>query len=70
MRTHGSTTYAAPRMPLMTVNEVATLLGVSRGVIYRLVARSELQPYRVGARLRFRPEDVDEYLERTRETSP
>jgi excisionase family DNA binding protein len=54
----------------MTVNEIAALLGVSRPSVYRMIRRGELVPYRVGERLRFRLEDVDAYLERSREPAP
>ena len=43
----------------MSVNELARLLGVSRDSVYRLLKAGEIVGYRVGERLRFRPEDVD-----------
>ena len=43
---------------------VAQLLGIGRTTVYRLVNTGELRAVRVGERLRFRPEDVDAYLER------
>ncbi len=48
---------------LLSVNEVAVLLGVSRQTIYRLVSRRQLCASRVGERLRFRPEHVNEYVD-------
>jgi excisionase family DNA binding protein len=68
---HGSTgEYGEDRSPLLSVNEVAGLLGVTRGTIYRrLIRDGELPAYRVGERLRFRPADVDAYLERNRTTA-
>jgi excisionase family DNA binding protein len=51
---------------LLTVNQLAQLLGVSRWTIYRLVRDDELRAVKVGERNRFRPEDVDAYLERQR----
>ncbi len=50
---------------LLSINEVGALLGVSRDTVYRVIAR-EVPTYRVGERLRFRAEDVDEYVERNR----
>ena len=50
----------------MTVNECARLLGISRDSVYRMVKRGDLVPYRVGERLRFRPEDLNAFLERSR----
>jgi excisionase family DNA binding protein len=67
MRRHESTTYAEPRTPLLTVNDLARLLGISRDSVYRMIRSGELVPYRVGERFRFRPEDVETYLERQRE---
>lgn len=51
--------------PLMTVNEVAERLRVNRATVYRLCARPDgLRSYKVGSCTRFKPEEVDEYLER------
>ena len=50
-------------MSLLRVNEVAALLSIGRRTVYTLVNNGELPAVRVGARLRFRPEDVDAYLE-------
>ena len=46
------------------MNELRGVLKVSRGTVYKLVNRGELPAVRVGERLRFRPADVDRYLER------
>ena len=53
----------------MTVNEMAQFLKSSRDSVYRMVKRGDLVPYRVGERMRFRPEDVDAFLERSRDES-
>ena len=53
---------------MLSVNELAGYLGISRAGIYRIVRRGELDPIRVGNRFRFRREDVDDYLERNRAT--
>jgi excisionase family DNA binding protein len=53
--------------PLLTVDEVAAVLGISRKTVYRLVGK-ELQPVRVEQRLRFEPADVRAYLERHRQS--
>ena len=52
--------------PLLSVNAVATLLGISRPTVYALIRRGHLVPIRVGERLRFEPADVRAYLERHR----
>ena len=56
----------APERPtsLLTIAELAQLLGIGRTTVYRLVKTGELRAVRVGERLRFRPEDVNAYLER------
>jgi len=48
---------------LLSVNELATYLGVTRSTVYRLVREGELQSVKVGRRKKFRPEDIDAYLE-------
>ncbi len=55
--------------PVLTINEAARVLGVERSTIYRLLRASDLEAVRVGKRRRFRPEDLDAYLERGRDES-
>jgi excisionase family DNA binding protein len=43
---------------LLTPEQVAARLGVSREVVLQLVARDQLVAYRVGRSLRFAPADV------------
>ena len=45
-------------------NELARHLGVSKWTVYRLVRSREIRAVRVGERIRFRPADVERYLER------
>jgi excisionase family DNA binding protein len=47
---------------LLTVNEVADLLRVSRMTVYRLIKEGEIAALRVGRSYRLREDDVDEYL--------
>lgn len=70
MTTHRGTAYAEPTTPLFTVDIAAAQLAVSRRTIYRLVASGDLPAVRVGERLRFRPAEIDAYLERDREAVP
>jgi excisionase family DNA binding protein len=56
--------------PLLSINEVARLLGVSRATVYELMRDGSLVPIRVGERARFEPADVRAYLDRNREVSP
>lgn len=55
---------------LLTISDVARLLGVSRGSVYGLMRIGELVPIRVSERARFAPADIREYLERHREAGP
>ena len=63
MARHDRTSYAEPR-PLLTVNDFARQLAISRDSVYRLINSGALTTVRVGERLRFRPEQIEEYLER------
>jgi excisionase family DNA binding protein len=47
---------------LLTVNEVADLLRVSRMTVYRLIKDGEMPAFRVGRSYRLRDEDVQAYL--------
>ena len=47
---------------LLTVNEVADLLRVSRMTVYRLIKHGEMAALRVGRNFRLREEDVHSYL--------
>ncbi len=47
---------------LLTVNEVADLLRVSRMTVYRLIKTGDMPALRVGRSYRLREEDVHTYL--------
>jgi excisionase family DNA binding protein len=47
---------------LLTVNEVADHLRVSRMTVYRLIKDGEMPAFRVGRSYRLREEDVHTYL--------
>jgi excisionase family DNA binding protein len=47
---------------LLTVNEVADLLRVSRMTVYRLIKEGQMSALRVGRSYRLREDDVDDYL--------
>jgi excisionase family DNA binding protein len=61
---------AATLEALLTINDVARLLVVSRAKVYELMRVGALVPIRVGERARFDPADVRGYLERHREGQP
>ncbi len=68
---HDRTEYAVNRTasiePRLTVREVASVLRKGRGFVYELVRARELTPVRIGAHMRFDPEDVRAYLARLKE---
>jgi len=47
---------------LLTVNEVADLMRVSRMTVYRLIKDGSIAALRVGRSYRLREDDVDDYL--------
>lgn len=49
---------------LLTVQEVASVLHISRSLIYMLVRDGDLVAVRIGRAVRFLPEDVRDYLRR------
>ena len=69
MSAHLQTTeYAGDRLAeLLTIDDVARVLGISRGSVYGLMRDGEVTPIRVGQRARFEPADIRAYLERHRE---
>ena len=63
MPSHDTQQYAARAtafpQPLLSVDDAAAFLRVSRRQVYRLVESGELKPLRVGSRLRFRLRDLE-----------
>jgi excisionase family DNA binding protein len=49
--------------PLLTIDEVRSRLNVSISTVRRLVRDRKLRAYRVGGRLRFKPEEVAAYID-------
>ena len=54
-----------PSPHLLTVAQVAERLAVDESTVRRRIAQGKLQAYKVGG-IRIKPEDVAEYLERSR----
>jgi excisionase family DNA binding protein len=50
-----------PRQPagLLSLQEAALTLGISRSTLARLVARDQLRPVRIGRRVLIEPDDVE-----------
>lgn len=53
--------------PLLSVDETAMYLGISRRQVYLLLDAGEIPAVRVGSRLRFVPGELLAYLEKHRE---
>ena len=54
----------------LTSKDVARWLNVSERSVTRLVERGDLRAHRVGGVLRYDPEDVRRYIERTATSAP
>ena len=52
-------TNITPRRLVHPINEAAVLLGVDRSTVYKLIARGELRPVRVGSRQRIPAEQLE-----------
>ena len=46
----------------LSVDEIATYLGVKRDTIYKWIERKGMSPYKVGWLWKFRKEEVDEWV--------
>lgn len=53
----------------LTAPEVAEILKVAQNTVYELVKRGELNCYKIGRKMRFTYEDVQEYINRSRNTA-
>ncbi len=51
-------------VPLLTKDQVADLLQVSRRTVERMEENGELQPVRIGRIVRYRPEDIEAFIGR------
>jgi excisionase family DNA binding protein len=51
---------------LMTIEEVASYLRLSKDTVYRMAQVGKIPAHKVGAQWRFRREDVDRWLEERR----
>ncbi len=55
-----------PMDALMTIEEVASYLRLSKDTVYRMAQAGKIPASKVGQQWRFRREDVDEWLERNK----
>jgi excisionase family DNA binding protein len=49
---------------MLDIEEVRDRLDLSDSTVRRLVREGKLRAYRIGRRLKFKPEDIDAYVER------
>lgn len=55
-----------PLEPLLTITQVAEILGVTTRTIYRMLSDNELRSNRVGHRTRFEPSEIRRYIAASR----
>jgi excisionase family DNA binding protein len=53
-------------MSLLTADQVAEILGVTRLTVYRQVYAGELRPVKIGRMVRFEPQEIDDFIARNR----
>lgn len=52
----------------MTVRQVAAYLNVNEKTVYRLAQKRELPAFKVAGAWRFKPEDIERWIERQKES--
>ena len=68
MTTHDTPGYSEAPRALVNVKAARELLGgISRPTLSRIRRRGELAEVKIGRRVFFRPDDLDDYIERHRE---
>ena len=50
---------------MLTVKQVADKLRVSPGLVYKLARNGQIEHHRIGSRLRFSLQQVDDFLKRS-----
>lgn len=66
MKRWGNSDKVAPMEKLMTLEEVAEYLRLSKGTVYRMANSGKIPASKVGNQWRFRKEDVDQWLEQNK----
>ena len=57
---------SAPRPLLITVEQAAEILTIGRSTIYQLIWNAELVPIRIGRSVRFKVDQLEEFVNRRR----
>ncbi len=65
-----ATAVSATNGPLFTKKSLCAYLGVSQSTLDRLVGAGKLASCRIGGQVRFRPDDVEEFIVATKEQNP
>jgi excisionase family DNA binding protein len=68
-RTDSRSSDRAGRPPLVTIEDVAARLAISKTGVYRLVARHAIPFHRVGGLLRFDVDEIEAHLRENRVSS-
>jgi excisionase family DNA binding protein len=55
-----------PPVPYMNIASAAEYLGISKGSMYRLVYDREVPHYKIGKRISFRRDELDEWISKSR----
>lgn len=50
--------------PLLSVDDVAAILGVKRDTVYKLIDRNELPGFKVGRLWKFKQNEVDAWVDK------
>lgn len=48
---------------MLTVDEVAERLGISRATVYRLLERGDVRAYKIGKSLRFKEDELEAFVD-------
>ena len=52
---------------LLTINEVAEILGIARGSLYNMISERHIECVKIGSRVRFDEECLKRYIEKNRQ---
>ena len=55
--------------PLLTVPEACRRLAISRATLYRLMGERRILPVKIGAAVRFKPDDLAAFIEASQATA-
>ncbi len=53
-----------PNYNFLTVDDLASVLQISRGSAYNLLKNGEIKSFKIGSHYKIMPEAIDEYIQR------